>query len=67
MGIKMDNFNLHLYSEIKYTEIAIARTEDYQAHAELMLAGTFAHNDLTGIGNLNSAMDGACHALEQPA
>lgn len=33
---------------------AINNPEDYEARANLMLAGSFAHNDLTGIGLENS-------------
>jgi len=35
---------------IKYASIAIAKPDDYEARAELMLAGSFSHNDLTWIG-----------------
>jgi alcohol dehydrogenase YqhD (iron-dependent ADH family) len=47
---------------VKYAPIAIAKPEDYEARAELMLAGSFSHNDLTGIGR--SGKRGGEHALE---
>jgi len=49
---------------VKYAPIAIAQPQDYQSHAELMLAGSFAHNDITGIGNLDLGLEGSCHGLE---
>jgi alcohol dehydrogenase YqhD (iron-dependent ADH family) len=47
---------------IKYAPIAIAKPSDYEARAELMLAGSFSHNDLTGIGR--SGPRGGEHGLE---
>jgi alcohol dehydrogenase YqhD (iron-dependent ADH family) len=47
---------------VKYAPIAIARPDDYEARAELMLAGSFSHNDLTGIGR--SGPRGGEHGLE---
>jgi alcohol dehydrogenase YqhD (iron-dependent ADH family) len=47
---------------IKYAPIAIAKPADYEARAELMLAGSFSHNDLTGIGR--SGPRGGEHGLE---
>jgi alcohol dehydrogenase YqhD (iron-dependent ADH family) len=47
---------------VKYAPIAIADPENYEARAELMLAGSFSHNDLTGIGR--SGKRGGEHALE---
>ena len=51
-----------LRSVIKYAPIAINDPKNYDAHAELMLAGSFSHNDTTGLGRLG--MDGSCHGLE---
>jgi alcohol dehydrogenase YqhD (iron-dependent ADH family) len=47
---------------VKYGPLALAKPDDYEARAELMLAGTFSHNDLTGIGR--SGPRGGEHALE---
>jgi alcohol dehydrogenase YqhD (iron-dependent ADH family) len=47
---------------VKYAPTAIARPDDYEARAELMLAGSFSHNDLTGIGR--SGARGGEHGLE---
>ena len=47
---------------IKYGPIAIARPDDYEARAELMMAATFSHNDLTWIGRRGPR--GGEHALE---
>jgi alcohol dehydrogenase YqhD (iron-dependent ADH family) len=47
---------------IRYGPAAIANPEDYEARAELMLAGSFSHNDTTGIGRSGSR--GGEHALE---
>jgi alcohol dehydrogenase YqhD (iron-dependent ADH family) len=47
---------------VKYAPIAIAKPDDYEARAELMLAGSFSHNDLTGIGR--SGPRGGEHGLE---
>jgi alcohol dehydrogenase YqhD (iron-dependent ADH family) len=47
---------------VKYAPIALARPDDYEARAELMLAGSFSHNDLTGIGR--SGPKGGEHGLE---
>ncbi|GHV11588.1 NADH-dependent alcohol dehydrogenase [Spirochaetia bacterium] len=46
---------------VKYAPIAIAKPDDYEARAELMLAGSFSHNDVTGIGR--SGPKGGEHAL----
>ena len=35
---------------IKYAPVAIAKPDDYEARAELMMAAAFSHNDITGIG-----------------
>ena len=47
---------------IKYAATAIAKPNDYEARAELMIAATFSHNDLTGIGR--NGPRGGEHALE---
>jgi alcohol dehydrogenase YqhD (iron-dependent ADH family) len=47
---------------LKYAPLAIANPNDYEARAELMLAGSFSHNDLTGIGR--SGPRGGEHGLE---
>ena len=47
---------------IKYGPIALAEPNDYEARAELMMAGTFSHNDLTCIGRVGPR--GGEHALE---
>lgn len=51
-----------LRSVVKYAPIAIQDPKDYESHAELMLAGSFSHNDTTGLGR--NGMDGSCHGLE---
>jgi len=48
---------------VKYAPIAIANPNDYEARAELMLAGSFSHNDLNNIGRF-SVRKGSEHALE---
>jgi len=47
---------------VKYSRIALAKPDDYEARAELMMAASFSHNDLTGIGR--SGPRGGEHALE---
>jgi len=47
---------------IKYAPIAIAKPDDYEARAELMMAATFSHNDLLSIGRCGPK--GGEHALE---
>ena len=47
---------------LKYGPIAVANPNDYEARAELMMAATFSHNDLTWIGR--SGIRGGEHALE---
>lgn len=49
---------------IKYAPIALAEPENYKARAEILLAGTLAHNDLTGLGRKNMVLDRSCHGLE---
>ncbi|MGI6298780.1 MAG: iron-containing alcohol dehydrogenase [Saccharofermentanales bacterium] len=52
-----------LRTVVKYAPIALAKPNDYEARAELMLAGSFSHNDLTSIGRF-SVKKGAEHTLE---
>jgi alcohol dehydrogenase YqhD (iron-dependent ADH family) len=47
---------------MKYAAAAIAKPDDYEARAELMMAATFSHNDLTGIGR--NGPRGGEHPLE---
>jgi alcohol dehydrogenase YqhD (iron-dependent ADH family) len=47
---------------VKYARSAIDSPNDYEARAELMMAATFSHNDLTGIGR--DGPRGGEHALE---
>ena len=47
---------------IKYGPVAIAKPDDYEARAELMMAASFSHNDLTWIGRRGPR--GGEHALE---
>jgi len=47
---------------VKYGPIAIANPDDYEARAELMMAASFSHNELTSIGR--SGKRGGEHALE---
>jgi alcohol dehydrogenase YqhD (iron-dependent ADH family) len=47
---------------VKYGPIAIAQPDDYEARAELMIAASFSHSDLTGIGR--SGPRGGEHMLE---
>ena len=47
---------------VKFGPIAIASPEDYEARAELMMAASFSHNDLTWIGRTGPR--GGEHALE---
>jgi alcohol dehydrogenase YqhD (iron-dependent ADH family) len=49
---------------VKYARVALAAPDDYEARAEIMLAGTFAHNDLTGIGRAGDRKGGE-HSLER--
>jgi alcohol dehydrogenase YqhD (iron-dependent ADH family) len=48
----------------KYAPIVLSRPDDYEARAELMLAATFSHNDLTGIGRAGDGRGGE-HSLER--
>jgi len=49
---------------LKYAPVAIREPQNYQARAELMLAGSISHNDMTGLGR--GRWEGSCHALEVP-
>lgn len=49
---------------VQYAESAIEKPDDYEARAELMLAGSFSHNDLMGIGR-SGDRKGSEHALEE--
>ena len=50
---------------VKYGPIAIKDPENYEARAELMLAGSFSHNDTCRIGRSGSPMAGGGHNLER--
>lgn len=52
-----------LRTVVKYGPIAYQNPNDYEARAELMLAGSFSHNDLTSIGR-RSGPRGGEHGLE---
>jgi len=47
---------------IKYGPVAVAKPDDYEARAELMLAAAFSHNDITCLGR--SGIKGGEHPLE---
>jgi alcohol dehydrogenase YqhD (iron-dependent ADH family) len=49
---------------VKYAPLALADPTGYEARAELMLAGSFAHNEFTGIGRLAESRGGE-HGLER--
>jgi alcohol dehydrogenase len=49
-------------SVIRYAPIALENPHDYEARAELMLAGSFSHNDVTGIGRPGAPF--SIHGLE---
>jgi len=66
-----DNPHSHLGDEfceglirtvIKYASRAITHPDDYEARAELMMAASFSHNDLTWIGR--NGVRGGEHPLE---
>ena len=48
---------------VKYGPVAFENPNDYEARAELMLAGSFSHNDVTGVGR-SMAEKGSEHTLE---
>jgi len=52
-----------LRTVVKYAKKAVDVPDDYEARAELMLAGSFSHNDLTSIGR--SGARGGEHGLER--
>lgn len=52
-----------LKTVVKYAGVALGKPKDYEARAELMLAGAFSHNDLTGIGKAMGGKGGE-HPLE---
>ena len=52
-----------LRTVVKYGPVAVMEPECYEARAELMLAASFSHNDVTGIGR--SGPGGSEHWLEQ--
>lgn len=37
---------------------------DYDAHSQIMLCASFAHNDVTGLGYPNIVNEGSCHGIE---
>jgi len=47
---------------VKFAPVAIAKPDDYEARAELMMAASFAHNELISIGR--SGKRGGEHPLE---
>ena len=47
---------------LKYAPVAVAKPDDYEARAELMMAAAFSHNDLTSIGRIGPR--GGEHPLE---
>ena len=51
-----------LRTVVKFAPIAVAKPDDYEARAELMLAGSFSHNDLMAVGR--SGLRGSEHPLE---
>jgi len=51
-----------LRTVVKFAPIAIANLNDYEARAELMMAASFSHNELTSIGRSGSR--GGEHPLE---
>ncbi len=50
-----------LQSVIRAAPVAIRNPGDYDAHAQLMWAGTLAHNNTCGVGRV---FDGAAHKIE---
>ena len=52
-----------LKTVVKYGPIMIANPTDYESHAEIMLAGSFSHNDVTSLGR-SFPKKGGEHALE---
>ena len=50
---------------IKYGPIAVKDPTNYEARAEVMLAGSFSHNDTCRIGRSGSPLSGGGHNLER--
>jgi alcohol dehydrogenase YqhD (iron-dependent ADH family) len=48
---------------VKYAPIALAKPEDYEARAQIMLAGAFSHSGLTAIGREDTYRGGE-HQME---
>ncbi|MDR0595996.1 MAG: iron-containing alcohol dehydrogenase, partial [Clostridiales Family XIII bacterium] len=53
-----------LNTVVKFAPIALKVPNDFNAHAQLMLAAAFSHNDLTELGKPHGAMGGE-HSLER--
>ena len=51
-----------LRTVVKYGPVAVECPDDYEARSEIMLAGSFSHNDVTGIGR--DGAKGGEHGLE---
>ena len=51
-----------LRNVVKYGKAVIDNPSDYEAHAEMMLNATFAHNDITGLGRAPGSF--TVHGLE---
>jgi alcohol dehydrogenase YqhD (iron-dependent ADH family) len=49
---------------VRYAPVALARPDDYEARAQLMLAASFSHNELMGVGRPRADMGGE-HRLEK--
>lgn len=49
-------------SVVKYSKIAVEDPFDYEARSQLMLAGSFSHNDITAVGRSGHSFP--VHALE---
>jgi len=47
---------------MKYAPAALCKPDDYEARSELMLAGSFSHNDFTGVGKRGYVF--SVHGLE---
>jgi alcohol dehydrogenase YqhD (iron-dependent ADH family) len=47
---------------VKYAKTAVENPTDYEARAELMLAGSYSHNEITSIGRVNTPF--TAHSLE---
>ena len=63
LGHMADEFGEGLMRNVvKYAPLAIAKPDDYEARAELMMAGWASHSDLTNLGRTGPR--GGEHALE---